>query len=619
MRRYYRFGAIATVFLLIFSLCSGCAIKEATPVPPTPTPALETLEITLWDSQVDTMPVIQNDVITDEITKATGVKWKTLQGNNGLSTTERFNLMVSTSSLPDVLWVTNATPNIWSQCKENDLTWSLSMDDFTKNAPEIAKRLDPVVVAATVLPDNTFYGVPSWMPLSDYDKAQNPNFGAATNDWQSWTGDYNTIYVRDDILKTIFPTALDFNGLYEASKKAGGLTKSDVLVEGLQSSEEIIAFLEKVKALNLTQDSKTILPFAADGDFFKGTMCNSGGVHGNDWGIDFFNNNTKTYDLFYAKPEYKAILQMWNTAAREGLLDPNYIVMKTEQKIEKMKLGEYALIDTLLLSGKDLNDACVSFDRTYRYRPLLIPYKITKNFPGFWGCSANAAAFYMLNKQTIKESDIPRVLKFFNYYLTPEGAEMVSYGPESAGLWEKDASGNKVFKTQELRDSAINWNYVDGAKDTSYYGLVDGGPKNAYDARHYIFYMAQNNLAIPRLKAWPLAATGTEADVYTQVSTVDRKTQQWQIDAIWQGVVNKPEIDSASVTFAPARTKVLAEVIPAIIFAKDDADFEKYYAMGLNTFNVEGDFAAYKAAMEKGSSEFLAAHTDIAPLAWPVK
>ena len=619
MNRFYRFGSLVTIFLLVFSLCSGCAVTQPTAPEATPTSAPSILSLTLWDSQVDTMPAIQNDVISAEITKATGVEWKTLEGNNGLSTTERFNLMVSSGSLPDVLWVTNATPNIWSQCKENDLMWSLTMDDFTKSAPEIAKRLDPVVVAATVLPDGSFYGVPSWMPLSDYDKAQNPNFGAATNDWQSWTGDYNTNYVRDDILKTIFPDALDFNQLYEASKKTGGLTKEDILIPGLQTSDEIIAFLQKVKDLNLTQDGKTILPFAADGDFFKGTMCNSGGVHGNDWGIDFFNNNTKTYDLFYATDAYKAILKSWNGAARAGLLDPNYIVMKNEQKIEKMKLGEYAYIDTLLLSGNDLNDACASFDRSYRYRPVLIPYQLTENFPGFWGCSANAAAFYMLNKKTIKEADIPKVLNFFNYYLTPEGAEMVSYGPESAGLWELDAKGNKVFKTQELKDSAINWTYVDGAKDTAYYGLVDGGPKNAYDARHYIFYMAQNNLSIPRLKAWPLAMTGTEADVYTQVGTVDRKTQQWQIDAIWQGVVNKPEIDSAAVTFTPARGKVLNEVLPAIIFAKDDADFEKYYSIGLDTFNIEGDFAAYKAAMEKGSNDFLTAHPEIAPIAWPVK
>ncbi len=612
--------ALTVVLALVATLFAGCA-GGATPTgtAATPTVAPKVLELTLWDSQMDTMPVVAQDVISDEIARLTGVRWKTLEGNNGVDAAQRFNVMVQSGTLPDVMWVTNGTANIWSQCKENDLTWSFSMDDFKNSAPEIYKRLDPVVVAATILPDGTFYGVPSWMPLSEYDKQQNPNFGEATGDWQSWMGDYDTGYVRDDILKQIFPDALGFDELYQASQKSGGLTLDDVLIPGLQTTEDLIAFFRKVKALDLQQDGNPVLPFGADGDFFKVMMCDAGGVHGNDWGIDFFNNNTNTYDLFYAKTEYKNLLSTWNQAAREGLLDPNYIVMKNEQKIEKLKRGDYAFVATLLLSGSDLNASAASFGRSYRYRPVLIPYSITKDFPGFWGCSANAAAFYLVNKKTVAQEDLPQLLNFYNFYLTKEGADLVNYGPESAGLWTVDANGKKTFKTQELIDSAINWQYTDGGKDTAYYGLVDGGPKNAYDARHYLFYMAQNNLWIPRLQAWPLPQTGTEADVYTQVAKVGRKTQQWQIDAIWQGVVNKPEIDAALVQFAPARSKVLSDVLPAVVFAKDDADFEKYYQMGLDIFNTEGDFATYKAAMEKYSQEFLAAHPEVQPIPWPVK
>lgn len=577
----------------------------------------EVLELSLWNSLADTITPVTEDIISPELTKRTGVKWKTVEGNNGVNVNQRFNVMVQSGEIPDVMWVTNNQPGIWSKCKENDLTYSLTMDDFSNYAPEIAKRLDPVVLAASLQPDKTLYGIPSWIPLSEYDKQQNPNFAEATNDWQSWMADYSMPLVRDDILKQIFPDAKSFEELADIVKKNGELTKEDVIVPGLETQEDLVEFLRKVKDLDLMQDGKPVMPFGADTDFFQYMMGEIGGLYTATQGIDFYNNNTGKYDLYYEKPEFKSMLAFWNSAAREGLLDPNYIVMKREQKAEKIQRGEYALISTWLIDGKTLNAACATFERPYRYRQLLLPIKVTKYYPGFSGCSSSAAAYYLINKQTVKKEDLPKVLNFFNYYLTPEGGDLVSWGPESAGLWEIGADGKKNFKTKELQDSSINWIYSEGSKDTRYYGLVDGNTGN--DCRHYILYMAANNLSMPRLQDWPLPLTGTEDDVFNLMGKVDRHTQSWQIDAIWQGSTNKPYIDAALQKFSPARDKVLQTIIPNIIFAKSESDFDKYYQEGLDTFYVEGDYPTFRDAMDKGAKEFLDANPDLKPLEWPVK
>jgi hypothetical protein len=304
--------------------------------------------------------------------------------------------------------------------------------------------------------------------------------------------------------------------------------------------------------------------------------------------------------------------------------------MKPEQLAEKLKKGEYASVMPVTnLSAnttiKDLNTACDTNKRGYHYRPIYLPLKITHNFPGFWSTTAGPSTYFVINKKTVKESDLPKILNFQNFQFTKEGGELLTWGPESAGLWTVDANGKRKFNTKELENSAVYAIDNKGEKNCTYYGICNSATFNA-DYRYLPFYNTTLSQYMPRVQVWPLPKkldTDEFNDALLGTHMLDSKDNIWKLDALW-APINK--LINSNKDFSDSYNKFIASwstagstIFPKLIFAKDDADFEKQYQTGLDMYNKDGEFPKVKEQIDKAVKDYFSKHTDVKPLEWPVK
>jgi ABC-type glycerol-3-phosphate transport system substrate-binding protein len=570
-------------------------------------------------------------VVTDELTKKTGVKWKSIEGLNGVDYNQRLNLAISSGEFPDVFQI--AGPDA-AKLEKAGLIWPLKMEDLNKYAPEITSRFSDNDKATMLSSDNTIMGFPSGMTTSEVDKKINPNYQAAIGDWASAACDYVILSARDDILNKIFPGTKTINDLYNIYKDKKTLTYNDVKIPGLETADEFITYLRDVKALNLKQDGKPVMPFALGGEnMFLYEMGVPGmgmmeGFEGGTYCTAAWNPNDSQYELFYSLPGYKAMLKKWNGVAREGLIDPNSVIMKKDQLIEKVKSGIYAVVDNIDFNLKDMNAACDVYKRGYHYRPVYIPVKKTQYNPGFWPCGAGPSTYYVLNKKTIKESDLPKIMNFFNFFLTKEGSELVTWGPESAGLWTVGSDGKRQFKDAELQEDAINWSNKPGTKTCAYYGLVEGnwGGATNMDWRYYCYYNTSVSPYCPRAQAWPLPKTGSIDEFYgsgtsSLLYNLDSKTVSWETDTFPtiynMQVANNKDFADANNKFQTVVNDFISTNYPKILFSKTDADFETNYKKGLDAYINDGEFNTLKTMADKLGKDYFAVHTNIKPIPWP--
>jgi putative aldouronate transport system substrate-binding protein len=635
MRSVRRIMALALAMLMIVLVFAGCnqgmttttqtGETTGTTAKPSETTKKFTKELKLSLININyytqTPEVIPEDVVSPELAKITGVSWKSIEGLNDMDVHQRFNLLVQSNSLPDVLITDGGIAA--SELKKNNQIWLPSWDDFQTYAPEIANRLGPAERAVIMFDDNTFYGIPSMMSMSQYDLNINPQFAVAVDDWSVGKRDYIKLLVRDDVLKTLYPDAKSYAQLLELWKqKSYVLDESDVRIAGLETGDDVIDLLRKIKALGLKENGKDVIPFTSDANFFVETFGFIEGFY-NDWAMANFNYNTSKAELWYDKPEYKAAYKKWNGAAKEGLLDPNGIVMKADQMTEQIQQGQYAVVsnsasDTTGIYTKELNTSMAAAGKSFQYRPIFIKVKKTPNFPGFYATGVGSSQYYLMNKNTLQQEDVYQLLNWANFQLTKEGIELLAWGPESAGLWEIGADGKRHYKTDVLENSAINFVNNPGEKNATYYGLAVGTWDTRFDYRFYSYYNAQYSVYSPRVLAWPLQSKGTEDEFLAYLPTVGAKTFLWWLDPVagcFSSAVG--EFADAMSAFYNAAAQVSSDVIPKMIFADSDAEFEEFFTKGHDLLYNENVWANAEKVWDRLYAEFHAKHPDLKPNPWP--
>lgn len=592
--------------------------------------ASSVLELSFMAINIPQTPVLpQEDVTSAEITQRTGIKWKSIEGLSGQDYTSKLNLLIQSDSLPDVI-VGPIDPRLW----KNQAIWPIKYNGLLKQyAPEVYKRIDADALPSMLQNDDDFYGFPTAMTQNSYDKQNSPTMYTAMGDWMEGKADFCEMYVRDDVLKKIYPDAKTYNEIADAYAAAKDLTADAPMVAGLETGDDFLGFLSKVKALGLKENGNDVIPFLLNDRFIINNygypaLMELFGYVGGNYATGFYSPFENNYVLSQTQPGFKEALKKWNGAIRAGLCDWNALVMKPEQLTQKVLKGEYASLwhwfDGATTDLNALNKACDDSKKPYHYRMVYLKPQITKYNAGQAPCSPSASSYYMINKKTVKESDLPKLANYYNFFLTKEGAELIAWGPESAGLWTVGADGKKHFKDKDLENSAVNWDTKKGVKNCQYYNLVNG----TYDASaNFVFYAIGNEPMspyMPRVEAWPLPKTGLLTELNALLENQFGGTRnRYYLDAT-DGASFPPD-DPRIKTLTDANGKWYADftaatnnILPKLIFSRSDNEFESNYKKLVDTILGNGDWENYRKLKLDMMTEWLAKHPDIKPKQWSV-
>lgn len=372
-----------------------------------------------------------NDVITPYVEQKFNIKVKEVLNNQGQSFKQRFNLFIAADNLPDVISA-NQTDAVTVASSGR---YAEVGDLIKEHMPNLMKYL-PEEDWKDALYQGRMYSVPSPFINVGDEQYKDDLYSVPMQNW-SWV-------TRESILRqlgyTFKPLSQIKQEINETGKKP---TAEDFRIEPeIKTPDDFYNFLLKVKELELKSGDRDIIPLTIP----HALQIHLGAMFGvtNAWQ---FKESDGDVTGWFGSDHAKEYYQFLNKLYKEGLLDKDFSIQKTEQLQEKIASGRAAAFMWI----PDLNGARASLkalDPEDELRPMLMPLKEGMEYAGIDHMSPTSFQLFV-NKDF---KDIPRLLEYFDWFLSDEALDLSVWGPEELGLWEmKD--GVKVFKDQALYES----------------------------------------------------------------------------------------------------------------------------------------------------------------------
>jgi|GEM_PF-2359138 len=279
-----------------------------------------------------------------------------------------------------------------------------------------------------------------------------PKVEPGRNDVVSNGINHRALWVREDVLEAI---GYEYTPVMELKKETADKgfrpTFQEMAINPpVETPEDFLEFLRKIKAADLkAMDGSDMIPFSMVWweTWHLGIMY--------DWGYWRINKEGDV-NGYLGLPGTKDYMKWLWTAYSEGLIDPDYLVHKSVQLQEKVATGKIA-------SGEYVPDALGTFAQLENNVPgairHFIPFPKTSPDFGFYDpYNPHPYTRVLINKE-LPEEVKRKIAKFVDWTYSDEGAEILAWGPESAGLYEM-VEGVKKFK-----DSAVEKAVLAGAVD----------------------------------------------------------------------------------------------------------------------------------------------------------
>ncbi len=259
-------------------------------------------------------------------------------------------------------------------------------------------------------------------------------------------------WVRDDVLKKLYPNAHTRDELKAIYEKNGKFTEEEIFDVPLETPQDFIDFLYDLKNLNIPDDGKgqVFVMYTHDGSDNWNACTVALPLFG------FSGNYFSYYDLkddevkfTFKETWFKDILKTYNKLIKDGIASSEALIDTKQIFEEKYNNGRYLVS---LSTYAPTNNA----GNEYKYRKVYVKYtngydKILNNSTQDTG---KAISFF---KKGISEEDLIQVLRAIDFGCSPAGQKLVMWGPKSAGLYEETADGKLQFteKGKGLYDEII--------------------------------------------------------------------------------------------------------------------------------------------------------------------
>lgn len=596
MKNFKKITAFLMAMLLLVSMLAGCGEEEAdrgevvdfavNEVGNTVEDSSELpdwkgrkLDLTMWYGQgtgaINKDKKASQDVVASEIYRVTGVKFSEEKSfdNNGELMDAKISKIIAAGEWPDI--VVNPERAVLEKMIEADMVY-----DLTELIPQYCPNIQALIEQGGDTPflqserkDGKLYHISVGVSVEYMHPDIDPTLLARVKTPVDPNG---FVYVRDDILKKIYPEAKTQKEIEKMYMEKGEFTKEDILDVCFNSPEEFYDFLYKVKALGVKEGNREVYPiYVADGiDNWSLFALLSGHLYGYNTksvGSNYFtywDQQSGKVEYMFKQPFFKDIVKQWTKLVQDDIANPDSLIDNRASFEEKLNNGQYAVLYGQAVPDQNVLNAG---NKSFGYRKVYINVPMNTNKFLFAKKPESGTRYALIKSDNIKEEDLPQVLRFFDFMASKAGQKLAYWGPKSAGLFTEE-NGVRKFVDEKLEAEAV----YDAPKDLMYkYNLNNSSwpgypytacleqPKLVGDFKRQESttnkFFSMGAVEVPEL------TTSTSPDI-------------WSFDAY--GVEKVTEFWAARQSFENALTKIL--------IAENDAEFNKLYAEMIETAERNG-------------------------------
>lgn len=455
---------IALILLAaVFSACGGAKDTKAESsaagssqaqgsAPQETTAPAKDLSLTGWYTHSTDLPRPEpegENLVKSWLKDRTKVSIDQLYGNGGQLWTQKLTLLAASEDMPHVVLNTAFGGAVEArELSKNDLIWELTPEMLQKYCPNAWSRIPESIWMKNAV-DGKIYGIPRGVDASygkDVDKTFTDDKKALLGEmWNDLAHVNIKFYVRDDIMKKLFPEAKTYDELEKLLEEKGKLDPEDFMLP-IKTTDEWIKFLYDIKALNLKEGKKTVYPVGLNGgdNWLALSMIGADMVGYKNYNyLTYWDVQKQEIGFGYLNPDVKQAASFFNKMLRDKVVEPESIIHKGDQWNAKVKQGLYG-VTVNWTPVSEANDMFKKENKPYKYRPFITQVPNKTEWPFY---KTPPAPYGTVNfMKTIKEEELPQVLSYFDLQYTEEFEEVYFWGPKEAGLYDEAADGKRTFK-----------------------------------------------------------------------------------------------------------------------------------------------------------------------------
>jgi putative aldouronate transport system substrate-binding protein len=437
------------------------------------------LNLRMWYAQgtgaLNRLKKSENDVVTPELYRVTGVKYdeESSFDNGGELMDARIAKIMAANDWPDI--VLNPERAVLEKMIEADMVYDLTdlIPKYCTNMTSVLRREDSQDYLKSEREDGKLYTFSYNVRLSYAAPDLDPNLIARVELPTDPTG---YIYVRDDILKKLYPSAKTQNEIESLYVENGKFSKEDILDVTFNNKEEFFEFLYKIKELGIKEGNREVYPiYVADGIDNWSLLAILGSLYGYNRGssanvnyFTYWDKEKQKVEYMFKQDFFKEILKDWTKLVQDDIASPESLIDNRAAFEEKVNNGLYAVIYGQALPDQNVLNAA---GKPFKYRKVYMNIPANTDKFLFTESAPNSGSRVAILKNQVKEEDLEQVLRFYDFMWSEAGQKLTYWGPRSAGLWTEE-NGNRVFIDKELEESMV----YDKANDKKlYYGLENSG------------------------------------------------------------------------------------------------------------------------------------------------
>lgn len=546
-------------------------------------------KLVYWYCQGTTAATIgkstKDKTIQNELERISGITWdeEASFDNNGNNGDTRIAKIVATNTWPDV--ACNLDLNLVKRFTESDKIWDLT-EYIPKYMPNFMKIVNYNENSKKAYENTAIDGKHYYFPKpTDYatarvlDKDYSPEKYAAITEPEDSRG---WVWVRDDILKKLYPEAKTLEEIEDIYMKNGSFTKEDMTDVVIHSKDEFKKLLQDIDALNIKENGRKVYPFYThDGSDNWGIltifnfMCGTGPSSNVNYFAYFdreLNKIVRTADQKWFKDEVRFLVSLVN----EGLASGEALLDNRASFEQKKNNGEYAVL--MPHNAPPTKEALKAAGKTYNYRKVLVD--IPMDYSKF--IKKNSSEVYYNFRYTLfktdnikTEKDVEQVLRYLDSFLTESVTKTVFWGPENSGLYT-ETNGIKKYNDELLESDLVNKGL--NSKDSDYGinafpSLLDFAYNGFNNSPKVVYSQSGERNPADYLNVWNYSFV-EPVPAYPELKT------DW---AVWNWTTTIDEIKK----YWDAR-QLSEDAFKVLFTTKNDGEFEKYYADLISVLDRNG-------------------------------
>ncbi|WP_227793412.1 extracellular solute-binding protein [Paenibacillus guangzhouensis] len=361
------------------------------------------ITLTWFDANTKGEPF--TDAVAQEITKKTGVQ-VSIQQPTG-NPTEKLSLMLASGDYPDVVLMSRGDASLDKYINSGAF---IPLDDLIEKFGPDLKAMYGDTLTKTRYKDGKNYYLANWYGLDS-----DPVFG---------------MLMRQNLLEELAPDKAD------GSKPL--------------TTDEFETLLKSFKEKHKQIDGKETVPMTMNGENMGAILGTFKGM----WGLKTYydNNGTLQYDV--KDPKYREMILYVNRLYREGLIEKEFAISKTQTWIQKLTTGTVFATPAAYWDPGNANGA---LKKDGGEKNQFYPYKVVA--PGVDPAHTTFGPRSSLGWDAIaitKNNKHPEeTMKLFNYLASDEGQHLLLWGKE--GEQYKMEDGKRVPDPAFLQSFKDNW------------------------------------------------------------------------------------------------------------------------------------------------------------------